>query len=61
VDRFPAFLLQVQRTTGLDLSEVGRLSPPWTYWALAALTLAMLLGELVVLAALPTASVPGLG
>jgi hypothetical protein len=61
VDRFPAFLLQVQRTTGLDLSEVGRLSPPWTYWALAALTLAMLLGELVVLVALPTASVPGLG
>jgi len=46
VARFPAFLLQVQRTSGLDLSAVGRLSPPWTYWALAGLTGAMLLGEL---------------
>ncbi|MCX5932059.1 MAG: hypothetical protein NTW83_09610, partial [Cyanobacteria bacterium] len=46
VARFPAFLLQVQRTSGLDLSTVGRLSPPWTYWALAGLTGAMLLGEL---------------
>ncbi|MCP9800018.1 hypothetical protein [Synechococcus sp. RedBA-s] len=46
VARFPAFLLQVQRASGLDLSAVGRLSPPWTYWALAGLTGAMLLGEL---------------
>ena len=46
VARFPAFLLQVQRTSGLDLSAVGRISPPWTYWTLAGLTGAMLLGEL---------------
>lgn len=53
VARFPAFLLQIQRTSGLDLSGVGRISPPWTYWALAGLSLVLLLAEVVVFAALP--------
>lgn len=60
VDRFPAFLLQVQRTSGLDLSAVGRISPAWTYWALASLSLAMLGGELVVITTLTMTSVPRL-
>ncbi len=46
VARFPAFLLQVQRATGLDLSRVERLTPPWTYWTLALLSGGLLLGEL---------------
>jgi hypothetical protein len=46
VARFPAFLLQIRRTSGLELSGIGRISPIWTYWALAVLSLALLLGEL---------------
>lgn len=46
VERFPAFLLQVQRATGLDLSGVGRITPAWTYWTLAALSGGLLLAEL---------------
>ncbi|MCP9824668.1 hypothetical protein [Synechococcus sp. EJ6-Ellesmere] len=61
VARFPAFLLQVQRTSGLDLSGVGRISPAWTYWALAGLSLTMLLGELVVITTWPMDKVPSLG
>ncbi len=47
VARFPTFLLEMQRATGLDLSGIGRLTPPWTYWTLAALSTLLLVGELV--------------
>ncbi|MCP9845617.1 hypothetical protein KBY86_01705 [Synechococcus sp. Lug-A] len=45
VARFPEFLERVQQATGLKLAGVGRITPPWTYWTLAGLSVAMLLGE----------------
>lgn len=55
--RFADFLAQLQQHSGLDTRAIGRLSPPWTYQLLAALTALMLLGELAALAVLPAASV----
>lgn len=46
IARFEAFLGRFSRETGLDTSAIGRISPPWTYQLLAALSAAMLLGEL---------------
>lgn len=47
VEHFEAFLERLGRETGLDTSDIGRISPPWTYRLLAILSSAMLLGELV--------------
>ena len=45
VARFPDFLERVQQATGLKLAGVGRITPAWTYWTLAGLSVIMLLGE----------------
>ena len=47
VDRFEAFLVQFAERSGLDTSQVGRISPPWTYKLLAGLCALMLGGEIV--------------
>jgi hypothetical protein len=38
-------LAQVARCSGLDLSGVGRISPPWTYQLLAVICWLLLAGE----------------
>ena len=43
---FEEFLGQFSRATGLEVSSIGRISPPWTYKLLAGLSGAMLLGEI---------------
>lgn len=45
VARFDAFLQRLGERSGLDLSEVGRISPPWTYRLLAILCGLFLAGE----------------
>ncbi|MEB3199105.1 MAG: hypothetical protein VKK62_01095 [Synechococcaceae cyanobacterium] len=49
LDRFEEFLGQLQQRTGIDTSQVVRLTPLWTYQLLAALSLLLLLGEAVAL------------
>ena len=46
VAAFETFLSQFGQETGLDVSNIGRISPPWTYQLLAGLSGAMLLAEL---------------
>lgn len=46
IARFECFLQALAASTDLDLSAVGRLTPPWTYQLLAGLSALMLLGEL---------------
>ncbi|MEB3307229.1 MAG: hypothetical protein VKK98_03655 [Cyanobacteriota bacterium] len=46
VDRFDDFLTRVREHSGLDLTEVGRISPPWTYQLLAILSWLMVAAEL---------------
>lgn len=46
VARFEQFLQQVSQASSLDLGEVGRISPPWTYQLLAGLCWLFLAGEL---------------
>jgi hypothetical protein len=46
VARFEEFLEQFGQHTGLDTSDIGRISPPWTYRLLALLSGLMLVGEL---------------
>ena len=46
VARFEDFLGLVARRSGLNLSDVGRISPPWTYQLLAGLCWLFLAGEL---------------
>jgi hypothetical protein len=48
VERFEAFLSQFTTYSGVSTAEVMRISPPWTYQLLAAMSVAMLAGELVV-------------
>ena len=45
VGRFPHFLEQFQLATGLETLGIGRMTPPWTYWTLALLSLLLLVGE----------------
>jgi hypothetical protein len=45
---FDAFLDRFSQATGLDTTAIGRISPPWTYQLLAALSGAMLVGEVAV-------------
>jgi len=47
VAAFEDFLARFGQETGLEVSAIGRISPPWTYQLLAALSGAMLVGELV--------------
>lgn len=46
IARFETFLQRFGEASGLDLSAVGRLTPPWTYQLLAVLSGLMLAGEL---------------
>jgi hypothetical protein len=46
VARFDQFLEELAGYSGLDISSIGRISPPWTYQLLAILSGSMLLGEL---------------
>ena len=46
IARFEAFLQRFGKASGLDLSAVGRLTPPWTYQLLALLSGLMLAAEL---------------
>jgi hypothetical protein len=43
---FEEFLERFKQESGLDISGIGRISPPWTYQLLAGLTGLMVLGEL---------------
>lgn len=45
VARFDDFLAQVASRSGLDLSSVGRISPPWTYQLLAVICWLLLAAE----------------
>ena len=45
VARFEEFLDRVEQSSGLDLSGVGRISPPWTYRLLALLCWLLLVAE----------------
>jgi hypothetical protein len=47
VQHFDDFLQRFAAASGQTTSSIGRISPPWTYRLLAALTTAMLLGEAV--------------
>lgn len=47
VARFDAFLAEVAERTALDLTGVGRISPPWTYQLLAVLSWLLLVAELI--------------
>jgi hypothetical protein len=50
VERFGDFLERFGACSGLDLTAVGRISPPWTYQLLAILCALMLGGEILTLA-----------
>jgi hypothetical protein len=49
VARFDDFLARFSLASGVNTSEVGRISPPWTYRLLAVLSGLLLLAELVAL------------
>lgn len=53
VARFGSFLSCFHQHSGLDVSAVERLSPPWTYQLLAALCVLMLAGEALALIRIP--------
>jgi hypothetical protein len=50
VARFDDFLARFSKSSGIDTSSIGRISPPWTYQLLAGLCGALLLGEGLALA-----------
>ncbi len=56
VARFEDFLARFGRESGLEMAEVGRLTPPWTYQLLALLSGLLLAGELLMLALRPVAT-----
>ncbi|MCT0230174.1 hypothetical protein KQ306_04775 [Synechococcus sp. CS-1324] len=45
LERFADFLMRFQQSTGLDTRGIGRITPAWTYWTLAMLSLLLLIGE----------------
>ena len=47
IARFDQFLSTVGERSSLDTKGIGRLTPPWTYLLLAALSTLMLVGEIV--------------
>jgi hypothetical protein len=59
VDRFPDFLERFQQASGLNTLRIGRITPNWTYWTLAVLSVLLLAGETWALIRAPLA--PGLG
>ena len=52
LEQFSDFLSLVKRYSGIDTSRIGRLTPPWTYQLLAALSTLMLAAELATAIAL---------
>ncbi|MFM7085734.1 MAG: hypothetical protein ACKOXO_01905 [Cyanobium sp.] len=59
VQRFELFLARFATATGLDCRDVQRLTPPWTYRLLAALSASLLGAEVWALAWMPTSPPPG--
>ncbi|NQV10385.1 MAG: hypothetical protein HQ527_04340 [Cyanobacteria bacterium] len=53
VARFEDFLIRFEAATGLKTTTIQRLTPPWTYWTLAALSGLLLGGELLTFALAP--------
>jgi hypothetical protein len=53
VARFDDFLARFSLASGVNTSEVGRISPPWTYRLLAVLSGLLLQAEVVALIMLP--------
>ena len=53
VARFEDFLMRFEGATGLKTTTIQRLTPPWTYWTLAALSGLLLGGELLTFAWAP--------
>ena len=47
VQAFEDFLSRFSQRTGLDISTIGRISPPWTYQLLAGLCAILLAGEVI--------------
>ena len=47
VENFQKFVLIVSKNTGIDIKEISRLSPMWTYKLLTSISVLMILGELV--------------
>ena len=47
IERFDRFLCLLSERTTVSTSDIGRLTPPWTYQVLAALSGVMVAGELV--------------
>lgn len=45
LDRFSDFLQRFQQASGVDTKGIGRITPLWTYWTLAGLSLLLLVGE----------------
>ena len=59
VDRFLDFLERFQQASGFNTLRIGRITPNWTYWTLAALSGLLLAGETWALITAPLA--PALG
>lgn len=49
VEHFEMFLARFRSLSGLPTDSVGRISPPWTYQLLAAMSTFLLLGEIITL------------
>ncbi len=47
VENFEKFLLTVSENTGIDIDEVSRISPLWTYKLLTLISVFMIIGELL--------------
>lgn len=54
VERFDDFLVRFQAYSGVSTSNVDRLTPPWTYQLLAAMSGALLIGEGILLTLRPS-------
>ncbi len=53
IARFEDFLSRFSAATGLDVGDVNRLTPPWTYQLLAVFSGLLLLFEIIALLGLP--------
>ena len=47
IERFDAFLSTLHARSSVDTSGIGRLTPSWTYQALAGISALMVVGELI--------------
>jgi hypothetical protein len=58
IAHFEDFLARFSAATGLDLGDVQRLTPPWTYQLLAVFSGLLLLFECLALLGLPHPVIP---